>query len=581
MESSSSLVGRRFGPYILEELLGRGGMGEVYRASHARLPNRRAAVKILPAALIHNPDFLRRFDQEANSVAALDHPNILPLWDYGDQDGLPYLAMPLVVGGSLRELLAARGTLPPERAEPFLRQIAAALDHAHGRGIIHRDVKPANILLRDDGSPLLADFGIAKALEETEGLTRTGVGVGTPEYMAPEQLEGRAEERSDLYALGVMLYEMLTGRVPFSGPTPYAVALRHIREPLPSPFLSNPGLPRGIGPVLDRALAKEPAARYASGADFVAAFRAALAAPGAQPTIVDPPESRPTIPALVAPAPPTVTMPPPPFVQPPGAARPWTRPLIWSGLAALVLLTVVAVAIAIATRGTTGTTTANLGVPSPSVAANRTATGAGTGGQPPSPTLPNPSSTAAATGTSARATATIAPTGAAGNWGPALAPLTGGQAYDDARDRFSLRVPSGWIELPPSGNIVVAYTGPITGATVPPTMNVYLEDISGLPDRTLDTFAQRSTQVSEAQLRADYPDFALISRDRVTVNGLPAYSQVFTATVSGIKLQLQQVYFLDPSAQVAHILTFGSLPANFAQQAATFNAIAGAYQTGP
>src|SRR5690349_18273929 len=206
------LSGQTFGSYRLEDVIGRGGMGEVYRARHLRLTNRLAAVKVLPASLAIEPDFLQRFEHEANSAASLDHPAILPVWDYGEQDDQPYLAMPYVPGGSLKEYLEQRGPLSPAETLGLIAPIAEALDYAHGRGIIHRDVKPANILLREDGRPLLADFGIAKAVEAGQsGLTRAGSTIGTPEYMAPEQIEGKSEPRSDLYSLGVVIFQMLTG----------------------------------------------------------------------------------------------------------------------------------------------------------------------------------------------------------------------------------------------------------------------------------------------------------------------------------------------------------------------------------
>mgnify|MGYP000105992738 CR=1 FL=1 len=280
------LSGQTFGSYRLEGILGRGGMGEVYRARHLRLAGRLAAVKVLPASFAAEPDFLRRFEQEANSAAALDHPAILPVWDYGEQDGQPYLAMPLVGGGSLKELLERRGPLSPAEAESFLTPIADALDYAHARGIIHRDVKPANILLRDDGRPQLADFGIAKAIEagQSPGLTRAGAGIGTPEYMAPEQIEGRAGRKSDLYALGMTLYQMLSGRVPYDGATPYEIAMKQLSMPLPPIRRFRPDLSPAIEGVLNTALAKDPAARFGSGREFADAFRRAIdgtAGPGA------------------------------------------------------------------------------------------------------------------------------------------------------------------------------------------------------------------------------------------------------------------------------------------------------------
>lgn len=298
------LSGQTFGSYRLEGLLGRGGMGEVYRARHLRLTGRLAAVKVLLASFASDPDFLRRFDQEANSAASLDHPNILPVWDYGEQDGTPFLAMPLVPAGSLKELLERRGPLSPAEAERYLAPIAEALDYAHSRGILHRDVKPANILLREDGRPQLADFGIAKAIEagQTPGLTQAGGGIGTPEYMAPEQIEGRAEPRSDLYALGIALYQMLSGQLPYDGATPYEVAVKQISTPLPPLRRLRPDLAPAIETVMARALAKDPAARYPTGHAFATAFREAIARPNASPAPVPGLYDQRTMPLSVAPA---------------------------------------------------------------------------------------------------------------------------------------------------------------------------------------------------------------------------------------------------------------------------------------
>ncbi len=285
------LSGQTFGSYRLEGLLGRGGMGEVYSARHLRLANRLAAVKLLPASLAAEPDFIRRFEHEANSAASLDHPGILPVWDYGEQDGQPYIAMPLVTGGSLKELLERRGPLAPSEAEAFLVPIAEALDYAHSRGILHRDVKPANILLRDDGRPQLADFGIAKAIEagQSPGLTATGAGIGTAEYMAPEQIEGRAGPQSDLYSLGIALYQMLSGRLPYEGTTPYAIALAQLGTPLPPIRQFRPDLSPAVEAVLNRALAKDPGHRYGTGRELADAFRAANDRPGGLPAAAGPP----------------------------------------------------------------------------------------------------------------------------------------------------------------------------------------------------------------------------------------------------------------------------------------------------
>jgi hypothetical protein len=267
--------GAVLGSYELVELIARGGMGEVYRARHRRLSDRMVALKVMPAALAADPTFLQRFEREANNIAALSHQHILPLWEYGDQNGLPYIVMPLITGGSLRDRMRGR-RMPSNELLGYLRPIADALDYAHSRGIVHRDIKPANILLDERGQLYVADFGIAKATEAgVEALTRTGVGVGTPEYMAPEQTQGVADPRSDIYALGIIAYEALTGRVPFTGQTPVDVAIKHATVPLPPPNPDGGIASPTLDAVVRKALAKAPDDRYASAGAFVSDFAAA------------------------------------------------------------------------------------------------------------------------------------------------------------------------------------------------------------------------------------------------------------------------------------------------------------------
>jgi serine/threonine protein kinase len=318
------------GAYRLQERIGKGGMGEVYRATHIQL-GREAAVKVLPANLATDEDFLRRFKREASSAAALAHPNILQVYDYGEQDGTPYLVMPYVRGGTLKDRFAG-GKAPASQLAKYLTEVADALDYAHRKGIIHRDVKPANILIDEDDRAYLADFGIAKALEGNDNLTQAGVGVGTPEYMAPEQAQGRADPRSDLYALGIMVYQMLTGQVPFSGNTTVEVLMKHLQEPVPLSPLRG-AVAQQFGPILQRALAKDPNLRYQSGREMMADVNQAMALSGFASTIVTtptvisavpPPGSNPSVAAPVAQTPPPVSYTPPPggYTPPPGGYTP-------------------------------------------------------------------------------------------------------------------------------------------------------------------------------------------------------------------------------------------------------------------
>ncbi|TMD25432.1 MAG: serine/threonine protein kinase, partial [Chloroflexi bacterium] len=220
--------GDSLGAYRVLERIGRGGMATVYRAYHPAL-DRYVAIKVLPDFFADDPDYRERFQQEARSVARLKHPNILEVFDFGSEDGIAYLVLELVEGGTLADRLGKPMDL--RDAIDVLEQLAGALDHAHQHGILHRDIKPSNILLRADGTPVLADFGLAKMAGSLRRLTGSGTVMGTPEYMSPEQA---ADEplgpASDLYSFAIVAYEMLTGRVPFQGDTPAATLLSHVTE---------------------------------------------------------------------------------------------------------------------------------------------------------------------------------------------------------------------------------------------------------------------------------------------------------------------------------------------------------------
>ena len=261
------MIGRRLGRYEILEVLGRGGMAAVYRARDSVL-RRDVALKILYPQFAGDAALVERFQREAVLAAGLDHPNILPIYDVGEADGLVYIAMRLLAGRSFADILRLRGALPPDELLPIVEQIAAALDYAHSRNIVHRDIKPANILieqahgagpaasadrlslaphLTSDTRAVLTDFGIAKSLDPAAtGLTNTGALIGTPEYMAPEQIRGghAVDRRADVYALGVLAYRALTGRRPFNGST-QEILLGHLQGALIDPSALDPSLPRG------------------------------------------------------------------------------------------------------------------------------------------------------------------------------------------------------------------------------------------------------------------------------------------------------------------------------------------------
>ena len=265
----NDLIGTNLGRYHIIEPLGQGGMASVYKAFDTSL-ERHVAIKIIRPDIEtdNQSEFLKRFQREAKSLAQLDHPYILKVLDYGDQEGLPYLVMPFLEGGTLKEKMGK--PMPYNQAAALLTPIAEALDYAHKRNIIHRDVKPANILISQSGAPILSDFGIAKILVQSGStqLTGAGVGIGTPDYMAPEQWTGTADARTDIYSLGVVFYQMVTGRLPFSADTPAAVLIKHLRDPLPRPRTFVHDLPEVVEQVLFKALAKEPENRFQTMGEF-------------------------------------------------------------------------------------------------------------------------------------------------------------------------------------------------------------------------------------------------------------------------------------------------------------------------
>ncbi|WP_052888864.1 protein kinase domain-containing protein [Thermogemmatispora carboxidivorans] len=266
------IEGLTLGRYELRRRIAQGGMAEVYVAYDRRV-KRQVAIKVLYG---RDESFIRRFEREALAVGALSHDHILPLYDFGEQSPWYYLVMPYVEGGTLRDYLHRRKRLTLEEAASFLDQIASALQYAHDHGVLHRDVKPSNILLRPDGYAYLADFGLAKAIMGAESLTSDGTIVGTPEYMAPEQSNGISDYRSDIYSLGVVLFQMLTGRVPFTAESPVAIFLRHIQTPPPSPREFNSEIPPAVEEVIFKALAKDPNERFQEAQELAAAYWRAL-----------------------------------------------------------------------------------------------------------------------------------------------------------------------------------------------------------------------------------------------------------------------------------------------------------------
>jgi len=271
-----NLIGQMIGNYQIVSEIGRGGMAIVYKAFQTSL-NRYVAIKVLPPYFQHTEEFLDRFKREALAAAQMQHPNIVQIYETGEWNGYHYIVMEYVDGESLHTIMQKRGALDINTAFNLVVQIGSALDYAHAQGIVHRDVKPSNILVDQRGRALLTDFGIAKAAESTR-LTQTGTSLGTPEYMAPEQAEGEpVDARTDLYSLGVILYQMLTGKIPFGGPTPSAIMYGHVHKAPPALRALNAAVPPAVESVVLKALAKRREDRFQSASEMVAALRNAMA----------------------------------------------------------------------------------------------------------------------------------------------------------------------------------------------------------------------------------------------------------------------------------------------------------------
>ena len=276
------------------ELIARGGMGDVYVARDREL-GRRVAIKVLAERYAEDEAIRERFTREALAAARLSgHPHVVTIFDVGEADGRPYIVMEYLSGGTLAHRLAD-GAVAPSEALAWLDEAAAALDSAHAAGVVHRDVKPANLLFDDRNELHVVDFGIARVLDDTTGMTTTGTILGTAGYISPEQARGEeATAASDVYALGVVAYELLTGSRPFERGSATAEAHAHVHEPVPPASERRDALPPEIDDVLERALAKDPAARYETAGDLVDQLRRALAADAERTRIIAPPAAAPT-----------------------------------------------------------------------------------------------------------------------------------------------------------------------------------------------------------------------------------------------------------------------------------------------
>lgn len=343
--------GENVGPYRIVEQLGSGGMATVFKAYHANL-DRYVAIKVLHPAFKQDPNFLSRFQREARIVAKLQHPAIVPVYDFNEHDGQPYLVMRFIEGETLKARLS-KGDLPLPEVVRVLHPVGEALQYAHGQGVLHRDVKPSNVLLTPDGQVFLADFGLARIAQAGESTLSQDALVGTPQYISPEQARGDSDldARTDIYSLGVVLYELLIGRVPYQADTPYAVIHDHIYAPLPLPRSIKPGFPESLERVLLKALAKEQDDRYASVAELLTAFESAaqMILSEAPTQTVAPEAQRSDVakqPAVVPP--PIAPVAAHPVAVPPSPSK--SRKALWIGLGIVVVIVVAAITLMAVSR---------------------------------------------------------------------------------------------------------------------------------------------------------------------------------------------------------------------------------------
>ena len=318
-DAQASRVGSMFGPYHLKRLLGRGGMGEVYEAEHT-VKEWTVAVKLMSEEFSKDPVFRERMKREARIAGRLQEPHVVPIHDYGEIDGQMFLEMRLIEGTDLDSVLKRFGPLTPPRAVAIITQIASALDAAHAAGVMHRDIKPQNILVTRDDFAYLVDFGIASATTD-EKLTQLGTAVGTWKYMAPERFSNdEVTYRADIYALACVLHECLTGSPPYRADSASVLVTAHLMDPIPQPSAMRPGIPKAFDAVIARGMAKKPEDRYASAGDLALAAHEALSDPdqdhaddilrrSQEATL--PVADKPTLADTVAPPQPPVTTPPP------------------------------------------------------------------------------------------------------------------------------------------------------------------------------------------------------------------------------------------------------------------------------